>query len=67
MREVRERAGLSLVTLADLCEKHGRKVHASTLGKLEAEQHRPSPELLLALTKALKVELDALLDPAVAS
>lgn len=57
-RSIRERAGLDLTSLARELEEVGHKVHPSTLGKIEAEKHRPSPALLRALTVALHVSVD---------
>jgi transcriptional regulator with XRE-family HTH domain len=61
LRETRERAGLTLVEVAERCKKAGHSVHSSTLGKIESSKHLPSPALLRALTTALDVTVDDLL------
>jgi transcriptional regulator with XRE-family HTH domain len=63
LRETRERAGLTLVDVAERCKAAGHTVHSSTLGKIESGKHLPSPPLLAALTNALEVTVDDLLDP----
>jgi transcriptional regulator with XRE-family HTH domain len=61
-REIRERSGYTLGTLAERCTELGYPVHRSYLGKIESGLNRPSPPLLKALAKALRVKVDALLD-----
>jgi transcriptional regulator with XRE-family HTH domain len=62
LRETRERAGFTLVEVAKRCKQAGHPVHSSTLGKIESSKHLPSPRLLVALTNALDVTVDDLLD-----
>lgn len=62
LTEIRERAGLTLVDVAKRCKHAGHPVHSSTLGKIEMGKHLPSPALLAALTTALEVTVDDLLD-----
>lgn len=58
----RERAGLGLVGLVNRLADADYQVHRTTLGRIERGEHMPSPPLLRALTIALDVPLDRLLD-----
>jgi transcriptional regulator with XRE-family HTH domain len=62
LTEIRERAGLTLVDVAKRCKNAGYTVHSSHLGKIESGKHLPSAPLLAALTTALGVTVDDLLD-----
>jgi transcriptional regulator with XRE-family HTH domain len=59
LRELRERAGL---TQAQLAERAG--MHRQGVAKLELGEREPSWSTLLALTKALAVDLNAFARPA---
>lgn len=61
VRELRERAGLTLGGLAERCRESGYPVHRTYLGKIEAGLNKPSPPLLKVLAKALRAEVDDLL------
>jgi transcriptional regulator with XRE-family HTH domain len=67
LRDKRERAGLTIVELAERCNQTGYSVHRTTLGKIERGVHMPHPGLLAALTTALDVTVDDLLDPKVSA
>lgn len=64
LRETRERAGLTRPVLAKKCEEAGCRVSPQHVGRLEDGPWRPRPPLLVALAKALKVQVDDLLDEA---
>ena len=61
LRRLRTRAGWSLEQLATQTgERLGRKVHFTTLSKIEKSQRNPSPDLLDAVAKALGTSVEAL-------
>jgi len=62
LRGIRERSGLTLGALAERCGEAGYPVHRSYLGKIESGLNRPSPPLLKALAKVLRVKIDAFLE-----
>lgn len=63
LREIRERSGVSVTRLA---EQAG--VKQAHLSNIEAGRRKASPELAVALAKALKCELPAILaDPSKAA
>jgi transcriptional regulator with XRE-family HTH domain len=64
LRELRERQGLTQTVLAELCARHGRRVHPQQISRLEAGTDRPTPATFRALYLALDVSPDALLDGA---
>jgi transcriptional regulator with XRE-family HTH domain len=60
LRAIRERSGLTTTALAEAAG-----IKQSHLSNIEAGRRQASPELVLALAKALKVEIPAILaDPA---
>jgi transcriptional regulator with XRE-family HTH domain len=61
LREERERQGLTMQAVADLCAKAGRPISREQIGRLEAGRHGPTPRVFAALYRALGVQPDALL------
>lgn len=62
LREARERKGL---LMQELAARAG--VHGSNMGRYESGERVPTAPTLSKLAEALGVEVDALLDPQVAS
>jgi transcriptional regulator with XRE-family HTH domain len=67
LRDVRERAGVSIGDLAARCAALNHPVSKVHISRVERGKCRPSAPLLKAFRLALEVELDALLDPAAKS
>lgn len=62
-RELRWRAGLSLVDLATRCTELGAPIKYPQLSKIERGVHKPRPALLTALATSLaNGNVDALMD-----
>ncbi len=67
LQDLRERKGLSRLALNARLADLNHPVHFTYLSKIERGLHKPSPKLLLALTQALDVSIDDLLDPPTAN
>lgn len=62
LRDYRERAGLTRPGLSKRCAGLGCPVTPQHIARLERDEHRPNPPLLVAFAKALGRQLDDLLD-----
>lgn len=63
LRDLRERAGLTRPGLAKRCADLGCSVTPQHIARLERDEHRPGPPLLVAFAQAIGRDVDDLLEP----